>query len=126
MRVDLLNCDIATSLDFTFNLSSPTHATITSASTTITVDASAQLSVAPPSVAPGGQVVLTFNGYQVNASVALHVGSATGTVLGTFNMGSNGGLTTGEVTVKSTYKAGPYTLYAVGGGQTAQTTVTVT
>ena len=84
------------------------------------------LSASPSTVAPGGKVVLTFSGFPPDASVVLHVGSATGTVLGIFKMNSNGGLTTGQEMVKSTYKPGTYELYAVGGGDTAEATVVLT
>jgi hypothetical protein len=92
---------------------------------TIVVNPHAQLSVQPSTVAPGGKVGLSFSGFPVGASVVLHVGSPTGTVLGTFKMGTSGGLTTGELTVKSTYKAGKYNLYAVGEGDTAEAAVVV-
>ena len=92
---------------------------------TVSSQAQAQLSVSPSTVAPGGKVQLTFSGFPPDASVVLHVGSPTGTVLGTFKMGSNGGLVTGELTVKSTYKAGKYNLFAVGGGDTAETSITI-
>ena len=71
-------------------------------------------------------VVLTFGGFVPGASVVLHVGSANGRVLGTFNMGSSGGLTTGQEMVKSTYKPATYKLYAVGGGGSAEATIVLT
>ena len=84
------------------------------------------LSVSPSTVAPGGKVVLTFSGFPPDASVVLHVSSATGTVLGTFKMNPSGGLTTGQEMVKSTYKPATYQLYAVGGGDTAEATIVLT
>ncbi|HTW09056.1 MAG TPA: choice-of-anchor Q domain-containing protein, partial [Acidimicrobiales bacterium] len=84
------------------------------------------LSVSPSTVAPGGEVVLTFSGFAPDASVALHLGTATGTVLGTFKMSPTGGLATGQETVKSTYEPQKYELYAVSGVDTAETTITVT
>jgi hypothetical protein len=84
------------------------------------------LSISPQSVQAGGLVYLTFSGFPPHASVALHVGSATGTVLGTFTMNASGGLVTSEEVVQSSVKPGVYALYAVGGGDTATTDLTVT
>jgi hypothetical protein len=98
----------------------------TSSALPFQINAGPTVSINPTTVQSGGKVQLTFTGWPANASVVLHAVSTTGTVLGTFHMNSSGDLTTGELTVSTTYRPATYNLFAVDGSETAETTVTIT
>jgi LPXTG-motif cell wall-anchored protein len=76
---------------------------------------------APPTVVPGGQLVLSGTGFPPNTPITITIDPG-GTVITGVVTDANGNYTT---TITAPTGAGTYTITASGGGVTTSTTITV-